>query len=150
MRPPLTPGTCTFDGGSEGVYTLTKDSTLNDLVLRSPLIETVGDMALGWQLDLVYNNGQEPTGCQAGGGNICSITGKKQVTTAFATNTTLGPPGTGQVPAGFLDGGANPFSWEPAPNPPGMVFPPLCVSPFIAGQEVTSIETTLPPPVARA
>lgn len=142
LRPPLQPGTCTVNGGSAGPYTLTKDSSLNDLLVRPPIIESIGDMALGWSLDLVYNNGLDSTGCQSSlGGNLCAILGLKQIITAFATTTTLGPPGVGQIPAAFVDGGPNPISWEPHPNPPPLVFPPLCVSPYIGGQEPTSVET---------
>jgi hypothetical protein len=143
LKPPLIPGTCTVNGGSAGPYTLALDSSLNDLLVRPPIIESVGDMAIGWPLDMVYNNGLDSTGCQSSlGGNLCSVLGKKQVVTAFTTSTTLGPPGTGQIPAAFVDGGANPVSWEPHPNPPPLVFPPLCVSPYIGGQEPTSIETS--------
>ncbi|MCC6408751.1 MAG: beta-propeller fold lactonase family protein [Planctomycetes bacterium] len=144
LKPPLVPGDCTVNGGSAGPYTLALDSSLNDLLVRPPIIESIGDMAIGWSLDLVYNNGLDSLGCQSSlGGNLCSILGKKQVVTAFSTSTTLGPPGTGQIPAAFVDGGANPISWEPHPNPPPLVFPPLCVSPYIGGQEPTSTEISL-------
>ena len=33
------------------------------------------------------------------------------------------------------------ISWAPHPNPPPLTFPPLCVSPFIGGQEPTSIDS---------
>ncbi|MCK6446866.1 MAG: beta-propeller fold lactonase family protein [Planctomycetes bacterium] len=142
LKPPLLPGDCTINGGSAGPYTLALDSSLNDLLVRAPIIESIGDMAIGWSLDLVFNNGLDASGCQSSlGGNLCSVLGKKQVVTAFSTSTTLGPPGQGQIPAAFVDGGPNPISWEPHPNPPPLVFPPLCVSPYIGGQEPTSIET---------
>ncbi|MBO24301.1 MAG: hypothetical protein CMO65_03750, partial [Verrucomicrobiales bacterium] len=38
MLPPLLPGTCTFNGGSAGVFTLTRDSNLDDRLVRSPLV----------------------------------------------------------------------------------------------------------------
>ena len=144
IRPPLQPGTCTVDGGSAGTFTLTLDSNLEDMVLATPIVTAVGEMMLGQSLDLVFNNGQDPTGCQAGGGNLCAITGKKVVQTAFATATTLGPPLPGQIIAAYIPGGANPVSWSPHPNPPPLVFPPLCLSPYIGGKEPSSIENLLP------
>jgi hypothetical protein len=42
MYPPLFPGTCTVDGGSAGAFTLTKDTSLEDLLVRPPLITSVG------------------------------------------------------------------------------------------------------------
>jgi len=144
IRPPLQPGTCTVDGGSAGTFTLTLDSNLEDMVLATPIVTSVGEMMLGQSLDLVFNNGQDPTGCQAGGGNLCAITGKKVVQTAFATATTLGPPLPGQIIAAYIPGGANPVSWSPHPNPPPLVFPPLCLSPYIGGKEPSSIENLLP------
>jgi len=38
MRPPLFPGTSTLDGGSAGVFTLARNSALQDLVLGAPEI----------------------------------------------------------------------------------------------------------------
>src|SRR5262249_55859183 len=72
LIPPLQPGTCTFNGGSAGVFTLTQDSSLDDLIVRAPLITSVGDMMLGHSLDTTFNNGPQPFGCQSFGGNLCS------------------------------------------------------------------------------
>ncbi len=146
MRPPLAPGVCTIDGGSAGVFTLTKDSSLNDLVVRSPLISRLEDMALGWSLDVSFNNGPTPFGCQAGGGNLCAATGFKQVTTVIDGSTlspsALNPNGISVL----IDGGPNMVSWGPHPNPPPLIFPPLCVSPYLGSLEPTSVDTLLPPP----
>lgn len=155
LRPPLAPGSCTVDGGSSGVFTLTKDSSLNDLLLRSPVVTTVGDMAIGWPLDVVFNNGQEASGCQAGGGNLCAIRGRKSISAAFGSQSaqsTIVPSNVPNLPgvglAVFSLGGGNLVSWAPHPNPPPLVFPPLCISPFIGGQEPTSFEIIQPPPPA--
>ncbi len=141
MIPPLQPGTCTVDGGSAGVFTLTKDSSLNDKVVRTPLIQSVGDMMLGWSLDVTFNNAPAPFGCQGQGGNLCAATGFKTITTvidgATLSPAALNPQGT-QV---LIDGGPNLVGWSPHPNPPPLIYPPLCVSPYIGGQEPTSIDT---------
>ena len=138
LHPPLFPGTCTVDGGSAGVYTLTKDSSLNDLLLRPPVITTVGDMMIGEALDVIFNNGKDTTGCKNGGGNFCAITGKKQISTTFQTNTSLSPTLANQF-GNLVPGGANQISWSPHPNPPPLSFPPLCQQPFIGGAEPTSV-----------
>ena len=142
LHPPLFPGTCTVDGGSAGVFTLTRDSSLDSLLLRPPLITTVGDMMLGQALDVVFNNGKDSTGCQSGGGNFCAITGKKLLQSVYQTTNppTLGPPSVvvAQAANDTVPGGANMVSWAPHPNPPALIFPPLCQQPFIGGQEPTS------------
>ena len=148
MFPPLFPGTCTVDGGSSGVFSLTRDSSLQDLLLRPPLITSVGEMALGQSLDLVFHNGKDSTGCRFAGGSFCAINGKKVVATAFQTNQTLGPPQGNQLAAATVPGGANPVSYAPHPNPPPLRFPPLCLQPFIGGEEPTSKFTIDPPPPA--
>jgi len=148
MFPPLFPGTCTVDGGSSGAFTLTRDSSLSDQLVRAPVITSVGEMALGNSLDTVYHNGKDSTGCRAGGGSFCAVTGKKLVQTAFHTNQTLGPPSGNQLPAAQVPGGANPISFAPHPNPPVLRFPPLCQQPFIGGEEPTSKFTIDPPPPA--
>jgi len=144
MRPPLQAGSCTVDGGSAGVFTLTKDSSLDDRIVRAPIVQTIADMHLGWGLDVAFNNGPAPFGCQAGGGNLCATDGKKQVTTVI-DGSTLNPSATN--PSGIsvlIDGGPNIVGWAPHPNPPPMIFPPLCVSPFIGSQEPTSVDTLNP------
>ncbi len=139
LTPPLTPGSCTFNGGSAGVFTLTKDSNLGDRLATSPLFESVGDFMLGHALDSTFNNGPPPFGCQAGGGNLCATTGLKIPTPVTVGPNTLGPAAPGQfstAPAGA----ENLVSWAPHPNPPPLTFPPLCVSPFIGGQEPSSVD----------
>lgn len=147
LRPALAPGTCTVNGGSAGVFTLTRDSSLDDRLVRAPILLNVGDMHLGWALDRAFNNGPAPFGCQSGGGNLCAITGLKRTVVAI-DNGTLSPSanqGGGQIGT-IIDGAPNLISWAPHPNPPPLLFPPLCVSPFLAAMEPTSIDTTLPPP----
>ena len=140
LFPPLTPGDCTYNGGSSGVFSLTKDSNLSDQLASSPLFESVGDFMLGHALDTAYNNGPPPFGCQAGGGNICATTGLKLPAPVITGPNTIGPASTAQfgtAPAGS----GNLISWAPHPNPPPLTFPPLCVSPYIGSQEPTSIDT---------
>jgi len=145
MIPPLSPGQCTINGGSRGVFTTTTDSNLNDLLATSPILESVGDMMLGHALDSSFNNGPPPFGCQSGGGNICAQGGLKQLAPVVSNQNTLGPSQAGQF-GSLAPGGENLISWAPHPNPPPLIFPPLCVTPFIGGQEPTSINSTLPPP----
>lgn len=115
ISPPLFPGTCTVDGGSSGVFSLTRDSGLDTRLLRAPLIQSVEDVMIGQPLDLVFHNGKDATGCLSGGGNVCAIGGKQ-----------------------VIDGG-NSMQFAPHPNPPPLAFPPLCVQPFIGGREPTSV-----------
>ena len=142
MRPPLAPGTCTINGGSAGVFTLTLDSSLNDLLVRSPILTSVGDMMIGHSLDSTYNNGPAPFGCQSGGGNICAFDQIKTINPTVNGNT-LVPTGQGQVNGTISVGSENLVCWAPHPNPPTLSFPPLCISPFIGGQEPTSVDIYL-------
>jgi hypothetical protein len=146
LRPPLAVGTCTIDGGSAGVFTLTRDSSLNDLVVRAPLIANVGDMMVGHSLDGTFNNAQFPFGCQAGGGSICTLDGLKVVAPVATGPNTLGPQQTNQF-GGLNAGAENLISWAPHPNPPPLTFPPLCVAPFLGADEPTSVDNTLVPPI---
>ncbi|MDP6539231.1 MAG: beta-propeller fold lactonase family protein [Planctomycetota bacterium] len=141
MRPPLQAGSCTINGGSAGVFTLTKDSSLEDRIVRSPVVLDVSDIHIGWSLDVTFNNGPAPFGCLAGGGNLCAVDGMKQVATVI-DGSTLNPGATN--PTGIqvlIDGGPNIVGWAPHPNPPPMAFPPLCISPFLASQEPTSVDS---------
>jgi len=142
LIPPLAPGSCTFDGGSEGIFTLAKDSSLNDLVATFPTLESVGDMMLGHALDNTFNNSQ-PFGCQAGGGNICAATGLKVAQVISGGAVTVVPQGanSGVFTIKAESGVENLVSWAPHPNPPPLVFPPLCQSPLIGALEPTSILT---------
>jgi hypothetical protein len=154
IHPAIFPGTCTIDGGSAGVFTLTRDSSLNTLLISNPLITSAGDAMLGHPLDLVYSNAKDASGCQSGGGNLCAINGLKQIQVSFgfASQNTMTVPGN--LPnqpvvtnANLVQGGGNPVSWAPHPNPPALKFPPLCVQPYIGGEEPTSFYTLdlLPP-----
>jgi len=146
LIPPLSPGDCTFNGGSAGPLTLTQDSSLNTLVARSPLIESAGDMALGHALDNTFNN-EQPFGCQAGGGNICAQSGLKNlVLISGGPHTVISrniQPGIAPLKTDI--GTENLASWAPHPNPPPLVFPPLCLSPLINAIEPTAIDSTYPP-----
>ena len=141
MRPALSPGTCTFNGGSSGVFRLTLDSSLNDLLLRPPLVLSVNDMMLGHALDSAFNNGPAPFGCQSGGqnvgGNICAFDGIKMITAIQTGPNTIGPP-INNNPILLQSQEENLISWAPHPNPPPLIFPPPCVQPFLNGQEPTS------------
>jgi hypothetical protein len=138
LLPQLAQGTCTFNGGSEGVFTLTKDSSLSDLLARSPILESVADISIGHALDNTFNNAS-PFGCQAGGGNICATTGLKFVQITSGGSNSLSPAATGATAIRLISGKENLVSWAPSPNPPPLVFPPLCLSPLIGAQEPTSI-----------
>ena len=141
MCPPLSVGTCTFNGGSAGVFTLTKDTQLNDLVIGSTTVDSVGEMALGHSLDIVFN-ASLPFGCQSGGGNLCAIVGLKQLAINPGGAVTCSP--FGDTPSLLWNSEPNSVAFAPHPNPPPLTFPPLCVSPLIEGQEPTSIVTGLP------
>jgi len=149
LRPPLAVGSCTLDGGSAGVFTLARDTSLNDQVVAPPLVSDVSDMMLGHSLDGTFNNAKYPFGCLAGnGGSVCTLDGLKIIN---------GQPGTGGntltpvAPGGFVIGSLmagyeNMISWAPHPNPPPLSFPPLCVAPYLLGQEPTSVDHFMPPP----
>ncbi|MCP3914441.1 MAG: beta-propeller fold lactonase family protein [bacterium] len=142
LRPPLAVGSCTIDGGGAGVFTLTRDSSLNDLVVRPPVVSNVSDLMIGHALDGSFNNAQFPFGCQAGGGELCTLNGLKII------NPT--PNGNGMQPTpanqtGSLTPGAeNIISWAPHPNPPPLAFPPLCIAPFLGADEPSSIDNIMP------
>lgn len=149
LQPGITPqlqvGTCTIDGGSSGVFTLTKDSSLNNLLARPPLVTSVSDMMIGHGLDTAFNNAQFPFGCQAGGGDICTIDGLKIVNDGgnLTGPNTIAPLSTGSFGTGngsIQPGIENVISWAPHPNPPPLRFPPLCITPFLAGAEPSSID----------
>lgn len=105
--PPLAVQNNPFAGGSLGPLTLTRDtSTSNFVFAQPPILGGVRDMAIGGPLDLVFNNGV----CQSGGGNYCA----KDI---------------------FHVTSGNPINLSPAPNPPRLIFPPLCLQPFIGAEE---------------
>jgi hypothetical protein len=144
LRPPLALGACTVDGGSAGVFTTTKDSNLDDLLASSPILQGASDMALGAPLDLAFNNAPAPFGCQQGGGNLCALDGLQvlNVVQAGPNSSALMPMGLVGFPLNAAIGSGNPISFAPHPNPPPLIFPPLCVAPSLGGQQPTSVETT--------
>lgn len=142
LIPPLFPGTTARTGGSAGVFTLSRDTQLNDLLQPAQGVGRLGDMMLGHPLDTVYNNGTAPFGCAQGGGSVCTLTGIKEVgpSNGFpVANKTPVPLQIGSTVATGIPGVGNPISWAPHPNPPPLLTIPLCESPAILGQEPTSI-----------
>ena len=138
LVPPLAPGTSTLDGGSAGVFTLAKNSALEDVLLRAPSIGSISDLMLGHPLDTVFNNGPAPFGCQAGGGNLCASDALQAVAVGFGPLGTLVPsPGSPPTAIGL----GNPISFAPHPNPPPLLAAPICQAPWIAAQEPTSVDT---------
>ena len=135
LVPSLSPGVCTLDGGGSGPLTLARSSNLDDRLVRSPVVQSVSDMALGHSLDVLMNNG----GCQSGPSNPCATTGFKRIAVALGGQHTLAPSLPGQSPIHIVQGGENPISFSPHPNPPPLQFPPPCESPYIPAQEPTSI-----------
>jgi len=143
LIPPLqSVGQCTFDGGSEGVFTLSRDSTLDTRLIKPPLISSVSDMMLGRALDTTFNNGPPPFGCQAGGGNVCASTQLKLVSPSGLTAPNTLAPNNPLFQTNIFAGLGNLASWAPHPNPPPLVFPPLCLSPLVGGQEPTSVDSS--------
>ncbi len=140
LTPPLALGTTGLDGGSSGAFTLARNEVLADVLFGAPSSFQLGDLMLGWPLDVVYNNGL-PFGCGGGGGNVCASSGLQLFSAAFAPPHALVPAGA-QPPLQTVLGGGNPISWAPHPNPPPLLSPPLCAQPEIAGQEPTSIDTS--------
>jgi len=140
MMPPLAPGSCTLDGGSDGVFSLTKDTSLDDRMLRGAVL-SIDDMALGHSLDRIWNNGV-PFGCAAGGGSLCASSALQLFQADFNGAHTLVPVGGGAAQLTVI-GGGNPISWAPHPNPPTLALPPLCSAPSILGTEPTSVDTTV-------
>ena len=145
LYPPLFPGANTQDGGSAGVFTLTRDAALDDRLVEAPTVLAPGDMMLGAPLDRVFNNGKHPTGCTSGGGNFCAITGKQELSVTMGGAHTLRPTVAGETPLSLVYGGGNPISFAPHPNPPPRINPPLCAQPLLASSEPSSVWNTLPP-----
>jgi len=140
LIPPLAPqGSSTVDGGSAGVFTLTRDSNLDDRLVRSPAVQSVDDIMLGRPLDTVFNNAPPPFGCQAGGGSLCASPGLKLISVEQGAPNTVQP--AGPFSGAISPGQGNLASWAPHPNPPPLVFPPTCIAPSIGGQEPTSVDT---------
>lgn len=146
LRPALSVGTCTVDGGSAGVFTRTVDSNLDPNLAKSPVLLDTSDMALGHALDTSFNNAPSPFGCQSGGGNLCAIDGLQTLLVAPNGPASTGPAGPADPILNSGTAAGNTIAWAPHPNPPPLSFPPLCVSPNIGGQEPTSVVSSLPPP----
>ncbi|MFT7168805.1 MAG: YVTN family beta-propeller protein [Paracoccaceae bacterium] len=127
VRPLLNPGTTTLDGGSAGVFTLTLDVNRNSVLAGSPILSDASDLQYGVSLDIVFNNGPPPFGCQAGSGDVCVLSGLKTLSPNPALNMQVGFP--------------NLVSFAPHPNPPPLVFPAICPLPSIVGREPTSVDT---------
>lgn len=143
LRPPLTPGTCTINGGSAGVFHFTLDSSLSPDLVRAPIVLDASDAMLGHALDTSFNESPAPFGCQAGGGNLCAFDGVK-ILNPVVNGNIVQPSTPGVVNPLIGIGAENLSSWAPHPNPPPLVFPSLCAAPNIAGQEPTGVDTSVP------
>ncbi|QDV06890.1 Lactonase, 7-bladed beta-propeller [Planctomycetes bacterium Poly30] len=145
VRPILSPGECTIDGGSAGVFTLTLDSSLSDLLATAPLVSSATDIHFGHALDVTFRNAPPPFGCQAGGGNVCALDGIKIISIGLTSQANTVVPTQANQLGGVSPGYENVISWAPHPNPPGISFPPACVSPFLAGAEPTTVDPQVNP-----
>ncbi len=102
----------------------------------------VADMMIGVSLDSSFNNAPFPFGCQSGGGSLCTLDGKKLISPSYNGGAVVNPTQANQF--GVINPGSpNLVAWAPHPNPPPLIFPPLCVSPFLGGEEPTTIDSTL-------
>ncbi len=140
VRPALVPGDCTVDGGSAGVFTLTRDSSLDDLVLSTPLVSSLTDLHAGHALDGTIRNAPPPFGCQASGGYICASDGLKLISAVVGNQPNTVAPALQNQFGALNPGYENIISWAPHPNPPKLTFPPACVSPFLGGEEPTTVD----------
>lgn len=134
---PLFPGTSARDGGSAGVFTLTKNVALEDILVSAPAF---GDMMLGNALDRVFN--RTFPDC-TGASNLCA--GTQLLSVDFAPPHGLIPanPATADYSASIP---GNPISWAPHPNPPPLSAAASCDPPAIEGAEPTSLLSVLVPP----
>lgn len=123
------PGISSVDGGSAGVFSLTRDANLDDLLASAPVLEDASDVHIGAALDLVLNNAPPPFGCQGSGGTICALAGLKALDQGGLSGLTPGYP--------------NLVSAAPYPNPPKLQFPPVCEVPNIASEPLTPADTTM-------
>ncbi|MEC7583446.1 MAG: hypothetical protein VYE77_03950 [Planctomycetota bacterium] len=118
VLPPLSEGTTNLDAGSGGTLTLVKDTNLNPLLLREPIIGEVTDIHIGAPLDLMFNNEN------------------------INTNTTR----ANQInPVMALQMAGNTISQPPHPNPPKLKFPPDNPGQAIFGEEPTVTSSSGPP-----
>ncbi|MBC8330002.1 MAG: hypothetical protein H8E31_14785, partial [Planctomycetes bacterium] len=116
MFPPLAADPTTLAGGSAGVFTLAKDSSLSTQLVTGQTVGTVADMMLGHPLDLLFNNFE----CLSGGQNLCA-------SAAFQLHPLNGASFPG-----------NSISHAPHPNPPRIQLAPSCFAPLIMTEEPTT------------
>ncbi len=114
--------TSTLDGGSAGVFTLTKDTSLSDRLFTA--VGNITDIHVGQALDKIFNNQTSATGgaCLSGGNNCA----RRSFMIANGTNS-------------------NSIQLGPNPNPPRLLFDPTknCLSPQILGDDPFSATSTV-------
>ncbi len=118
VDPALSEGRTSLDAGGAGALSLVRDTNLDTLLLREPLVGTVGDIHVGAPLDLVFNNE-----------NI-----NVNATRANQMNPQLGQ----QMPG-------NTITQPPHPNPPRLRYPPPNPGRAIFGEEPTVNSSSGPP-----
>lgn len=144
IRPVMVAGTMTLDGGSAGVFTLTRDSNLESGLTTAASVESLDDAHLGHPLDTAFRNGPPPFGCQLGGGDICSAPGLKVMNPVLDLATMVVEPDVINSFGPLGPDYGNVISWAPHPNPPQLNYPGLCVLPTLLGQEPSWAPFTSP------
>lgn len=143
IRPILLPGTTTLDGGSAGVFTLTRDSNLSSSLVADSTFETMDDAHVGHALDYAFDNAPPPFGCQFGGGDLCVTDGLKLISPLIVSGglslEPAVPPSFSVLPPGF----PNLVSWAPHPNPPPLASIPLCFFPSIPGRSPSQVNPSI-------
>jgi YVTN family beta-propeller protein len=128
LQPALFPGTTTVDGGSSGVFGLTRNADLGEVLYGGDHHLVLLDLMLGHPLS---------RGAAAMPGNVCADPARQIVRMALSGRGTLEPARGSRRAIHSYVGEGNPISWAPHPNPPPL--DPLT----LAAAEPTSITSRL-------
>jgi hypothetical protein len=114
------------------------------------VIESVVDMAVGHALDTTFNNASpfavSPAAATCARPN--ALKARAADTRAVRTRSRRRPRPT--QPTKVVVASENLMLFAPAPNPPPLTFPPLCLSPLINALEPTSADSLMLPPRGNA
>lgn len=119
LFPPLSADITSLAGGSAGVFTLSRDSTLRTQLIGGDVVGKILDMQLGHPLDIAFNNFD----CRSGGRNLCASAALQRHPFSGAAQ-------------------GNGISSAPHPNPPRLRLAPSCFSPLIQAEEPTAVSAS--------